>query len=356
MTRPNTITFHTQDYRPGSGLDEELAALGYACIHGWPDQRPITASLVRSRLAPHPATALSGHGATDDVLDVQSTVLITGRSAIGQLVAAVALRPHTSASPGRLWGPIVHPDHQSQGLGRHLLDRLQPHLDRSPRLSLSTAEIPESRTRAATFFTSAGWTPSRTLLLFKGPLPPPAIPAETNPIVLGWGTVTLSHLGPEHEPGLGDLYKQCYPQTSMSVADATYVRWSSDERFTPDCTLTIENAGRLLAAVLVYPLTPTPPTRAAFSDGSDGSGEPAEALVADVLTDRSLRKRVARDLVRPLLRTALACAAECHGARGARALIDRRDAIAVDALTVCGLTPMQLFHCYQCGSNRQEAL
>ena len=40
------------DYRSTPDLDADLADLTYAAVHGWPDQRPVTAALVRSWLRP----------------------------------------------------------------------------------------------------------------------------------------------------------------------------------------------------------------------------------------------------------------------------------------------------------------
>lgn len=51
------LTITLEDYLPSAALDEELAALGYSAIQGWPDQAPVDASLARAMLRPSGMTA-----------------------------------------------------------------------------------------------------------------------------------------------------------------------------------------------------------------------------------------------------------------------------------------------------------
>ncbi|WP_239335314.1 GNAT family N-acetyltransferase [Frankia sp. CiP3] len=133
MSNPSSIS--VADYRPSPALDAELAELAYASVRGWPDQRPITPALVRSRLraaGDAPPTSLAFH-----------------RDNAGRLKAAAALRwPSRSHAVGRIWGPIVHPTAQRRGLGRALLDELGA---RTAGVDgrVTTAEIPGTRTTAA---------------------------------------------------------------------------------------------------------------------------------------------------------------------------------------------------------------
>ncbi len=92
------------DYQPQPTIDQELATLAYTAVQGWPDQRPITPALVASRLQP------AGHA--------PPTVIAITRSPNGTLIGAAALRwPAYPTTPGRLWGPVIHPHHQHQHHG-----------------------------------------------------------------------------------------------------------------------------------------------------------------------------------------------------------------------------------------------
>src|SRR5262249_2372288 len=124
---PMTIT--VDDYRPSPALDEELAALGYTGIQGWPDQAPVDASLARAMLRPAGMTA---------------TTLLLHRDDDGRLLAGAAVRwPATLDSTGRLWGPVVQPEARGHGLGRSLMLAIDELLARRPGVLISTTEIPE---------------------------------------------------------------------------------------------------------------------------------------------------------------------------------------------------------------------
>ncbi|NJC74094.1 GNAT family N-acetyltransferase [Planosporangium thailandense] len=270
MTQPTPTTVDVADYTPGSDLDTELATLGYATTTGWPDQRPITDTLVRSRLRP--------------VGRAPATLLATHRDPGGRLLAAAALRwpgyPHT---PGRLWGPIVHPTHQRRGLGHAVLTALAQRLADSD-ATILTAEIPVSRAAARHFYQSAGWQPAGEATLLKRRLPLPA--AEAVPP--GTRLRTLNPVEDLTAP-LAQMYAPTTPD--RDAAADTYRRWRADERFTPDGLTLAEDHHGLIAAALTYPLAHSDPR------------EPAEVLLTDLLTTDAGSDRLRAALVTAALNT-----------------------------------------------------
>lgn len=281
MTPPPRITIHT--YEPGADphLDDDLARLAYQTVAGWPDQRPITATLVRSRLrtpGAAPLTMLALHQ-TDD----------------GQLVGAAALRHPGGGdgSRGRLWGPLVHPGQQQRGIGRALLAALPADVP------CTTAEIPATRAHGAAFYATAGWKPTHHYQLLKRTLP---LPAVTCP-----GVDITPHDGRDLTGELARLYGQNRPHHTAATAQATYERWTRDERFTYRNLWTATRDGALIGAALVYPLP------------HDAPGEPFEALLADLLIDRS---DTDADALRCGLTTAALNAAQDAGAAVARCVAE----------------------------------
>ncbi|MFI6883903.1 GNAT family N-acetyltransferase [Streptosporangium canum] len=266
-------------YAPGTGLDAQLAWLGYAAMLGWPDQRPVSARLVRSRLRPQ------GGGA--------ATTLLLARTPRGELAGAAALRyPAAPGMPARLWGPVVHPHMQEHGLGEALLRQALSAVD-DPAMIVRTAEIPAVRGHACAFFARAGWRLHSTAALLKAPAGP------------AWPTPGVRALAADEAAALAELYRAVHPGHGWGVAADTYSRWSSDERFTADGLLVAEDAGRLQAAVLVYPLAHSHPD------------EPAEALLADVLIHPGADFA---PLARRMITAGLGCGARA-GARVARAIV-----------------------------------
>jgi GNAT superfamily N-acetyltransferase len=288
MTRISVV-----DYVPDSDLDAELADLSYAAVHGWSDQRPITASLVRSRLRRTGMTA---------------TTLALHRDAEGKLVGAAALRwPAILEANARLWGPVVHPTARGRGIGRALLTTVAKIVATHPGIRVRTAEIPESRTCGWSLFERAGWRGSGTSSLLERPL------AATEPFAARVPVRTV-HSGEYLDPALAALFAGARPHLGYATARDTYTRWKADERYTPSGLLLVDGSEGLLGAALVYPLR------------HGGSGEPAEALLADLITAKHLDPATEENV-----RTALVGAALDAGARAgaivARAVVDDADLI-----------------------------
>jgi len=290
------------DYLPDPGVDAELADLGYTAVHGWPDQRPITASLVRSWLRPTGTTA---------------TTLVMHRRADGRLLAAAALRwPATLEATGRLWGPIVHPDARGNGLGSALLATLAEILAARPGVRVRTGEIPETRTAGWSLFERAGWHGSGTSCLLKRVLPadggdPVGVPVRT------------IRFGEYVDRALASLFGAARPHLGHATARDTYTRWTADARYTPDGLLLADGPDGLLGAALVYPLSHV------------GRDEPSEALLADVIGSRQLDPAAAAS-VRSALVAAALDAGTRMGAAVARAVVDDPDLAAT--LRAAGFT------------------
>ncbi|WP_329079781.1 MULTISPECIES: GNAT family N-acetyltransferase [unclassified Streptosporangium] len=304
MTLPISISV----YRPGTALDEELAGLGYAAMRGWPDQRPVTAALVRSRLHP-PGGAFP-------------TIMVVARSATGALAGAATLRhPAAPGAPARLWGPAVAPEWQRQGLGTLLLKYAADFLPQG--MVVLTAEIPATREHGCAFYTRAGWRPHSTAALLKAPIIRNlAAPGEDHPVVRS--------AGPGDAAALGRLYHAVHPGHGFAIAQDTYPRWSGDERFVADGLLVVDGSD-LQAAALVYPLIHAAP------------GEPAEALLADVLIHPGADRTA---LAGPLIAAALAAGAR-HDAEVARAIVPTSHTELLADLGAAGLATVEEIRYYQ---------
>ncbi len=295
-----TMTVTIEDYRPSPRLDAELADLGYAAVHGWPDQSPVDARLVRSLLRPGGMTA---------------TTLALHRGAEGTLRAAAALRwPATLDAFGRLWGPIVHPDARGNGLGRALMAAITDVMANHPGVTLSTTFIPESRTAGWSMFVRAGWQDTCASSLLERSLPAsmsePVSVAQPAPVV-----VRAVQPGEYVAPTLSDLFASCRPELGPTMARDTFARWSGDARYTPDGLLLAECDGALIGAAIVFPSAPGRPD------------EPAEALIDDVMTLRSLDPETAVQVRAALVEAALRAGA-AKGAAVARAVADDPELIA----------------------------
>jgi GNAT superfamily N-acetyltransferase len=282
------MTVLIEDYRSTPDLDAQLAELGYAAIHGWPDQRPLTPAIVRSLLRPGGMTA---------------TTLALSRDRNGRLLGAAALRwPATLSASGRLWGPIVHPTAQRMGVGRELLDTLVAVLVSRPGFQFTTTEIPESRAAGWVLFEQLGWRKDTPSTLLSRPLPA-GIPVTT--------AVPVRAVRPREyvDAALAQLFARARPHLCPSIARDTFARWSADARYTPDGLLLAGEIEHLSGAVLVYP------------SRHDGTDEPGEALLSDVLIDSRLDPSDAADVRTALVSSALQMA-DGTGAAVARVVVD----------------------------------
>ncbi|MFR9675821.1 GNAT family N-acetyltransferase [Streptomyces sp. TR02-1] len=309
------MTYRAPDlapYTPVPALDTELADLGYDCVRGFADQRPITPSLVRSRLAEHRTAT--------------HTMLATYRSSGDRtLIGAAALRPPAApGGTGRLWGPLVRPGHRRRGLGRRLLIALTPAL-RSMDGTVTTTEIPNDRPGTHTFFQTAGWGKDlngATLWKALLPLTSPTGPPPT----------TVRCAQPDEDlTRIDALYAAARPGDRNAARAGD--RWRSDERFRNSCLTFADDGDRLLAAALVYPLAHTHPE------------ESAEALLGDLLLHPDAHDR--SHLALHAARWALTAAAHAAGATIARTVVDDRDTTALRLVQHLGFTKRATIRYYQ---------
>ncbi len=282
------------DYQPQPTIDQELATLAYTAVQGWPDQRPITPALVASRLQP------AGHA--------PPTVIAITRSPNGTLIGAAALRwPAYPTTPGRLWGPVIHPHHQHQhhGHAHRLLKALTERLAARP-VWLTTAEIPTTRHAAIRLYTRAGWQPAGTATLLKADLqqPPPPAPQPLK----GLRLTTVAALDSHNEPWLHTAIADLLTTTSQvgpAGADDTLHLWQADHRYHPDCLILAIDHTQLVGVALTYLLAHTHPT------------EPTEALLGDLHIAHHLHSHLIRQ---HLLHSTLTTARR-HHATVARAVV-----------------------------------
>jgi GNAT superfamily N-acetyltransferase len=307
------------DYRPNLCVDADLADLCYEVVRGWPDQRPITASRVRSWLRPRGLTA---------------TTLALHRDREGRLDAAAALRwPGTSEATAHLWGPVVHPSVRRMGLGSALLNTLVNVVAAHPGVGVTTLAIPETRKAGWALYESAGWHGSGNACLLHRPLPASTPPPTGVP-------VRTIRAGEYIAPALAELHAGARPDVAYATARDTYSWWTADDRYKPDGLLLAEDDAGLLGAALVYPLRHRCPVQdSAFEDGDDGedSGadpdEPAEAQLADLITSRRLDPAAAARVTAALVGAYLRAGA-AMGAAVARAEVE--DPGVTDALLANG--------------------
>ena len=304
------MTVSVEDYRPGRDLDDELASLGYTAVQGWPDQRPTNPALVRSMLRP------AGMSASTAVLM---------RDQDRSLLAAAALRwPATLDAPGRLWGPIVHPDTRGRGIGRVLMQTVGDLIAAHPGVTFITTEIPESRTAGWALFERHGWRSAAMSTLLARPLP--GDEAAPSPI-----PVRAARKGEYLATALATLFASCRPDISPNTARDTSTRWSGDSRYTPDGLLLAEGPQHLLGAALVYPAR------------HHSADEPPEARLADLLIWHGLDHPTAHDIRTALVAAALRAGAAA-GASTARAVTDDPDLIAT--LLAAGFKPVDKIRHY----------
>ncbi|MDH6145854.1 MULTISPECIES: GNAT family N-acetyltransferase [Kitasatospora] len=202
-------------------LAAELAELAQRCIHGFSDNRPVSVTLVRSRLT----NALTG----------EPPLLVTARRH-GMLVGWCAVRsPEPGEVRARLWGPVVDPSMRRTGLGKRLLGTTVE----SVRGSLRSTDVPTDRAGAADFFTSEGWFElNRTTVLQGSPVRQAVETASgadyPDPRELDHLVATAARRFGGHPP---------------QFAASTLTRWRSDARFRPENLLVEPLTGSLLLAL-----------------------------------------------------------------------------------------------------------
>lgn len=278
-----------EDYRSTPDLDAELVGLGYAAVHGGPDQRPVNRQLLQSLLRPTGTSA---------------TTLALHRNGDGRVLGAAALRwPATLDATGWLWGPVVHPGQQGSGLGRHVLAALIDVLMRRPGAKVTTSWIPESCSAAWSLFEQAGWRNEPRSALLARTLPA-RLPVSFSP----W-RVRAARKGEYLHAAVADLATAHHPDQCPSEARDTFARWIGDNRYTPDGLLLVECPAGLAGAVLVYPCRHHEP------------GEPAEARIMELITRRDRGSDDLAALRLSLLAAALRVA-DGSGAEVARAVPD----------------------------------
>jgi GNAT superfamily N-acetyltransferase len=289
------------DYRPDPDLDGDIADVCYAAVYGWPDQRPVTAALMRSWLSPQSLTA---------------NTLALHRDATGALVGAAALRwPAAPDLPTQLWGPIVHPSAQRHGLGRALLGALLKVAESKPGVKVISFGVPEARRAGLRLFERLGWTCSGVARIVEHPLPARALPL-THP-------VRTARAGEYLDPALAELVLSARPNLSYAVARDTYARWAADTRYTREGLLLVDGPDHLLGAALVYTLRHL------------GDPEPTEASVHDVIVRGDLDEATARSVRSSLIAAVLDAGAQL-GAVVARSTME--DPVVSQALVEAGFS------------------
>ncbi|WP_274036461.1 GNAT family N-acetyltransferase [Streptomyces sp. MMBL 11-1] len=200
------------------GLCEQLADLAQQCITGFSDDRPVSASLVRSRLT----NALTG----------APPVLAVARDDRGVTGWCAVRRPEPGEGLARLWGPVVAPGARRAGLGARLLDAVAG----AAPWPLVTTDVPADRPGAAAFFARSGWTELDTVTVLHG-----------TPARGGFEAATADTL-PELGAYVTDAARR-YAGHEEAFAKATLRRWQDDARFRPGNLLLDTSTGSLLLAL-----------------------------------------------------------------------------------------------------------
>ncbi|MGW4103160.1 GNAT family N-acetyltransferase [Streptomyces sp. NPDC004976] len=209
------------DLLPGLDGDmcEELAVLAQRCIRGYSDDRPVSASLVRSRLT----NALTG--APPMLAVARNGQDLTGWCAVR--------RPEPGEARARLWGPIVEPSARRAGLGRRLLQTVVE----AAEWPLVTTDVPVDRDGATDFFTRSGWEVLDTITVLHG-----------TPSTGGPGAVTAADI-----TGLEAYVAAAarrFAGLESSFATSTLPRWRDDARFSAETLLLDPPTGSLLLALV----------------------------------------------------------------------------------------------------------
>lgn len=201
-------------------LCQELAALAQRCIAGFSDDRPVNASLVRSRLT----NALTG----------APPVLAVARDGQEVMIGWCAVRrPEPGETGARVWGPVVAPSARRAELGTRLLQMVVEAVQ-GP---LVTTDVPADRDGADAFFTGAGWQVLDTITVLHGA-----------PALGGFDVVTGDEEAMELTAYVAAAARRHGPHEA-SFAEATLRRWQDDARFRPGNLLLDTRTGSLLLAL-----------------------------------------------------------------------------------------------------------
>ncbi|MEU7028889.1 GNAT family N-acetyltransferase [Streptomyces sp. NPDC046275] len=219
---------HTQLNRSGDSIDlvsglsadlcEELADLAQQCITGYSDDRPVSASLVLSRLS----NALTG----------AAPVLAVARDGRKVTGWCAVRRPEPGEARARLWGPVVAPTARRAGLGRRLLGRVVDAVE----WPLVTTDVPVDRAGAGDFFTRSGWKALDTITVLHGAPAADALDAVTAADVAELETYVATAA-------------RRFAGVEASFAQSTLPRWRDDARFRPETLLLDPPTGSLLLAL-----------------------------------------------------------------------------------------------------------
>ncbi|MFD7323951.1 GNAT family N-acetyltransferase [Streptomyces sp. NPDC059875] len=201
-----------------AGVCDELAALAQRCIAGYSDDRPVSASLVRSRLT----NALTG----------EPPVLAVARDGREVTGWCAVRRPERGEARARLWGPVVDPSARRAGLGRMLLRTVVDAVE----WPLVTTDVPADRVGASAFFSGSGWEVLDTVTVLHG-----------SPAADAFAAVTAVGV-----PGLEEYVAAAarrFVGLDASFAESTLPRWRDDARFRPENLLLDPPTGSLLLAL-----------------------------------------------------------------------------------------------------------
>ncbi|GHG12115.1 GNAT family N-acetyltransferase [Streptomyces filamentosus] len=258
-------------------LCEQIAVVSQRGIGGFSDDRPVSASLVRSRLT----NALTG----------APPVLVLARAG-EELVGWCAVRhPEPHEARARLWGPVVDPRVRRSGLGSQLLREVTGLVV----WPLMTTDVPVDRPGAAEFFAGAEWRVLHEVTVLRGV-----------PVPRGMATADNS-VGFADLDGYVAAAARQFGGYPAGFAEATLPRWRDDARFQPDHLLLDPPTGSLLLALAQH------------------NGASSELLLAELWATPAAR--------RPLIRAAHTLAAR-QGLEAVRA-VTRDDPTPFVA---CGMT------------------
>lgn len=200
---------------------EEMADIAASSIHGYSDDRPVDARLVRSRL----------YRPSDDA----DPVACLAHDQSGRLVGWVALRRRDRyESHARLWGPVVAASHRRQGIGAALLASL-PGLGSGA--EVMTTDVPHDRPGAIEFFQDRPWTSAgdRAIVTLDR-----VAAATTTRETTTRERSAKDLVSTVNHSALGEFIGRtavAHAAIAPSLAPTILPRWERDHRFRPDLVL-----------------------------------------------------------------------------------------------------------------------